>query len=41
MYIVMELCEKDQVLSYFIKSTYKKGKFVTERDAIMILDNVL
>ena len=41
MYIVMELCEKNQSLNYYIKNKYSKGKIITEREAVLILDNIL
>ena len=41
MYIVMELCEKDQVLQKYIKDIYNKGRMLDEKTAIIILDNVL
>ncbi len=42
-YIVMELCDKDQDLGYFIDEKYfnMPKVVVTEKEAIMILDNIL
>ena len=42
MYIVMELCEKNQDLRAFIRHRYKTlQKRITEKEAILILDNLL
>lgn len=41
LYIVMELCEKDQTLSKYIKRVYEGGDKITEKEAVNILYNLL
>ena len=41
MYIVMELCEKNMDLGFYIKDRRKSGKQISEREVMGIVDNIL